>query len=337
MVKYLMVMMVAVGVCASSDEKNHNGEEHLALCSVLSAAVTIFQSGRGGPTLQKALRRALFGKENGVGDISTLLAELPRTHHNPESRKSWCGECRYYGDPYPGWSIPHDLLCLCTVGENGHPFNSYGSVSQLCGRSVTELGCDHGQRDECHTGQGKGWSTSSTGESARRHVEATWESVVKTCLKKGLNLTVEEARKTLGEKLTVEEHRSAAWERSHYYCGGDFSGGGICVSYNLCGKNGYLKQPHWLEDVYDALLTANFNLPPSYLNTTGFSNTTFDEGEDGDERGPNGDSHNGTHHGSSSTRRRRKRSNHAVSHLFKEDGTLLTHPLLWILSAAFLF
>ncbi|CCD16859.1 unnamed protein product, partial [Trypanosoma congolense IL3000] len=148
----LVVMGIMSRCVAYSNVHNHNGKEHDALCSVLGAVVTLYRSARGGPTLQKALRRALFGNENGDGDLNTLLADLPSTHHNPGHRERSCGDCRYGGgEDYPGWSIPHDLLCLCTVGKNGYPFTNDGQNSKMfCGQSAQNLGCGNG--NGCHNG-----------------------------------------------------------------------------------------------------------------------------------------------------------------------------------------
>ncbi|CCD14896.1 unnamed protein product, partial [Trypanosoma congolense IL3000] len=184
----IMVIVVTVGMATVGD--NHNGKKHDTLCGLLSAAVSIFQSGKGGPVLRKALQRAIFGGESGALSLKTLIETPPEEFKNPGRRANWCGACRYIGEAYPGKSIPHDLICLCTVGENGYPFKE-SSITKLCGLSATELGCSRDSSPRCEAGDGEGWSELSTGTSAKEHIDATWKTAVAKCLREGLKLDLE--------------------------------------------------------------------------------------------------------------------------------------------------
>ncbi|CCD13266.1 Variant surface glycoprotein [Trypanosoma congolense IL3000] len=174
-----MVVMVFFGVAASADEKDHNGAQHQALCGLLKAAVTKWGEVRGrepADPLRKALGQTIFGKVEG-GDLSVLKV-LPTDYNNVEgrltSRGTWCGQPFYETHTAHGWrwsghSAPHDLVCLCTLGNNTWPLNHTQKETTLCGKDGNALGGS----------DGKGWSN---GGSGNEHVKATWVKVTVPCL-----------------------------------------------------------------------------------------------------------------------------------------------------------
>ncbi|CCD13721.1 unnamed protein product [Trypanosoma congolense IL3000] len=120
-----MLCFVVAGVRADSAvEKEYNKRKHDALCDFLKAAVSIYQSKGGNDAMQKALTRTIFGNE-GVEDLERFKRTLPEYYSTDfgKNRANVCGQS-YTAvsrtDPHPRWpghSAPHDLLCLCTVGE----------------------------------------------------------------------------------------------------------------------------------------------------------------------------------------------------------------------------
>ncbi|CCD16269.1 Variant surface glycoprotein [Trypanosoma congolense IL3000] len=334
MIKFCVVMLVIMmsgGIATASD--NHNGDKHEALCNVLGAAVSIFQNGRGGMELRRALRSAIFGSETSA-DISTLLAGLPVTHHNPGSRKNWCGTCTHSdSDHYPGKSIPHDLLCLCTIGTNGYPVVSDGSARQLCGRSAMDLGCGGGAAHQCNAGNGAGWSESNSGGNAKEYVEATWKTVVQTCLQKGLKLNLEQARKTLTEQLKPKDGTSPIWARGHSYgCKGEKED--ICVNYDSwCDTKEY---PQWLKPLKLALETADFaNIEVAAAQaTTGTTNGNATQ-VSRVRRGTDTASQI-THHSQTAHQQHKTTDTDPISNLFENEDRSIPQHTLWLLFGIFL-
>ncbi|CCD14173.1 Variant surface glycoprotein [Trypanosoma congolense IL3000] len=326
----VMVVGVVTGTAAGKMVKSHNHHELADLCEVLGAAVILSNCGAAGARLRKALGQVIFWKHAG-GNLENLQKVFPEEYGKE------CAEPTHWGSSYtttltttPGKSIPHDLLCMCTVGSGGFPFYSgTDNTRTLCHKSAKELGCGMGSGSGCPNGHG--WTETNSNNHASKHLKATWDSIVKTCLTKAPNTTLEHAQNSLEEHLNPKDgYSSVFWARGHTTCGG--VNGDICVNYNKCDKASGRDFPQWWEALQDALPTANFDYTAD-MNTTGFSNTTFDEGEEEEEWQTQGASGKGIHHGPSSIRRHRKRSSHAVSHLFKEDGTPLTLPFLWPLGA----
>ncbi|CCD15200.1 unnamed protein product [Trypanosoma congolense IL3000] len=125
------------GLCATAAK--FNAEEHDALCNVLVAAVELWDIEESPESelpsaLKTAINQAIFGKEKG-GNLEDLYEALPDVYEHPGDREQWCGKCspRYQRGPYPGKSIPHDLMCLCTPGKEGTPFPRSSSWSRLLG------------------------------------------------------------------------------------------------------------------------------------------------------------------------------------------------------------
>ncbi|CCD15156.1 Variant surface glycoprotein [Trypanosoma congolense IL3000] len=236
--KIWMMVMMFFGVASSAEEKNHNGAQHKALCDLLKIAVhkwnELKSRGSDGP-LKKALVRTIFGDDSGEDLVALKREALPTIYVDVEKKKLsrliWCGDPFEEGgllevgqSRWPGFSAPHDLLCLCTVGTGGYPFNNAGSATALCGKPKTTLRAD----------EKKGWS--SAGGEAGDQMKATWTNIVGECLQEGGKAS--DLKKALGDFLGQLEKRSlhdipdryqlGEGESDRYPCGG---GGTVCVMY----------------------------------------------------------------------------------------------------------
>ncbi|CCD17361.1 Variant surface glycoprotein [Trypanosoma congolense IL3000] len=181
--KIWMMVMVFSGMAASAEEKNHNGAQYQVLCDLIKAGANKWREVRRREptdTLRKALKMTLFGYGT-VETLETLKSGLPKDYDDvedtQESRDLWCGQPFYddYGAPdrWPGYSALHDMVCLCTAGENGWPVNESKTSTnkdKLCGQDRTALKAEGGQ----------GWGYTRHKENA--HVEATWNVTVTPCL-----------------------------------------------------------------------------------------------------------------------------------------------------------
>ncbi|CCD16267.1 unnamed protein product [Trypanosoma congolense IL3000] len=93
---FLIFLSVSVGPSCCSDENNHNGAAHQALCNVLKGAVGMW--GKNGEHLSEPLRGALahtiFGKD-GTRNLDALIgSDLPDDYKKGilgSSRVYWCG------------------------------------------------------------------------------------------------------------------------------------------------------------------------------------------------------------------------------------------------------
>ncbi|CCD15157.1 Variant surface glycoprotein [Trypanosoma congolense IL3000] len=232
----ILVVMCLVVRAEESGKKDHNGDAHNALCALLKAAVTKW--GNGGQDLseplKKALGRTLFGNERG-GDVTSLKGDLPEDYKNEEGklplRFTWCGRplegaTEKKNAWWPGHSAPHDLVCLCTTGKTGYPFNDVGSGSgtdtKLCGQPKEALG-----------GGSDGWASSG---GTIQQINATWVNITQKCLeaaKNGKNLKdalgdfLKKLKKAPREKYP-ERYQLGEGTSDEYACGG---GGTICVMY----------------------------------------------------------------------------------------------------------
>ncbi|CCD12390.1 unnamed protein product [Trypanosoma congolense IL3000] len=143
------MMVVRVGSSGGSEENNHNGAAHQALCDVLKGAVGMW--GKNGEHLSEPLRGALahtiFGKD-GTRNLDALIgSDVPDDYKKGilgSSRVYLCGlthKEKEYGEKlkmrFSGHSAPHDLLCVCTPGTLGWPLTVKGSETikdKLCGQ-----------------------------------------------------------------------------------------------------------------------------------------------------------------------------------------------------------
>ncbi|CCD12822.1 Variant surface glycoprotein [Trypanosoma congolense IL3000] len=189
---WMVVMVMVVGVGAFEGNRDYNVKEYEALCAVLKAAVSAFQSNRGSEGLKQALHRTIFGNKTG-GNLQTLRSTFPTDYEGHEihdtPRSLWCGdppEGGYNEESQvrtSGHSAPHGLLCLCTTGKGGWPL-SRDPGTTLCGKDKSALG-----------GASEGWvrlTDWSDDVKGKEQREATWDNVTRPCLhedgRKGENL-----------------------------------------------------------------------------------------------------------------------------------------------------
>ncbi|CCD11840.1 Variant surface glycoprotein [Trypanosoma congolense IL3000] len=185
----LLVMVMGMRRVSGSYEDyenghNFNGKEHEALCSVFKASADVWEASKGSPlTLDKNLeygvRQALFGTYD--GKIPERITEgLPAAYntHSLKYRGTRCGGCPG-GDTnyFAGWSITHDLMCLCTPGYYSEPFYYWilGFIYRetgfrLCGR----------KREDMVPDQYQGWY-SYNGYKQAKGLHSSWKAVVLGC------------------------------------------------------------------------------------------------------------------------------------------------------------
>ncbi|CCD16943.1 Variant surface glycoprotein, partial [Trypanosoma congolense IL3000] len=161
---------------------------------------------------------------------------------------------------HPEKSIPHDLICLCTVGGAGAPFNIGGET--LCGKGPDELGCEKCKpASGSRGGSGKGWDAVEDGKD---QLEKTWKNVVLPCLVGGnegnLKAALETFTRHLNDRKQLGEQGSD--------CGG-YNTVNICVSYANCeGTNGY---PVWWKELEKAFVAEAAAAPSLEGSTPGSS------------------------------------------------------------------
>ncbi|CCD17318.1 Variant surface glycoprotein [Trypanosoma congolense IL3000] len=245
--KCLIVVVMCLVVRAEEEEKkDHNGPQHKALCHLMKAAVGKWgTSGEGlSDPLKKALGRTIFGSESG-GTLEALK-DLPSDYTERGAiRGNFCGQPyedpTFYSAPHrwSGYSAPHNLVCLCTKGENGWPVNSSDNQDTLCGKTRDALG-----------GGNKGWTGNNTGQA---EMEATWKEVVTHCLKGETGGDLKGALSTFLGKL---EHKPETANPNRYQLGEgkptDWSACdgtstlGVCVMY-YNSTNPTKPQPWWVD------------------------------------------------------------------------------------------
>ncbi|CCD15307.1 Variant surface glycoprotein [Trypanosoma congolense IL3000] len=247
---WMVVSVLGVGmVYVYGDKKNHNGDEHVLLCKVLKAAVFSHKRNSGSKDLKRALHITIFGSENG-GDLETLKGTLSGDYDVPNGRNraSVCGQphngVSRTGKPprWPGHSAPHDLLCLCTPGQEWWPLSIGNEMKELCGESKGALKADTVE----------GWGTISRPSgvvNGKEILTATWNTVTKKCLENdGQEGDLKDALKKFIAKLN---HTEASTYKDKYLLGeGDFNsypcGGNekLCVMYYNSTKYEHI-MPWW--------------------------------------------------------------------------------------------
>ncbi|CCD13366.1 Variant surface glycoprotein [Trypanosoma congolense IL3000] len=336
-----MVMMVLSGTALGTGIKeHHNHHEHTTLCDILAAAVALYTSGQAGDKLKKALGQVIFGREAG-GDLAELRANFPGGSGEGTDRPNSCGKCIYNNhDHYPGKSIPHDLLCLCTVGQDGSPFKSHG-VQSLCGISGGDWGCPEYRPGHSYAGDGRHWDCGGKGWNSpwdHNRLNKTWHRIIKQCLSKKADTNLQAALAALKDKKDTNQIPN--WDRSSYPCGGNEIST-ICVgSSDYCGKKQDPLYPQWREAL-EELTNEDFKLfkkPTTRRKTRrGTTNDTTLSGTDEESSGET-DVH-ATHSSQARTTADTPETtkNKIFSSFSKQEGSAhITQPFLCLLSAVFL-
>ncbi|CCD13244.1 Variant surface glycoprotein, partial [Trypanosoma congolense IL3000] len=180
-----MGMKGVSGVYTYSSGTIFNGKEHDALCSVFQSGLDLWNASRNSDLklasgLESALGQALFGKSRG-GQLESIKEDLPQEYQNPGHRGQMCGRCWNSERYYPGRSITHDLLCLCTAGQYGRPY--YGhfwlfgwhpkeTSFKLCGK----------ERANMVENENSGWHAKTYYKNQQaKDLDKTWRTVVWGC------------------------------------------------------------------------------------------------------------------------------------------------------------
>ncbi|CCD15424.1 Variant surface glycoprotein [Trypanosoma congolense IL3000] len=199
----LVMMVMSVGVCADpSGTKNHNGEEHKALCDVLKAAVGKWVRERESLSepLKNAIKQTIFGYGGPEVTVDKLKEKAPKDYDDISGSRGLSCAQPFSDDIHKAWplrwsghSAPHGLVCLCTLGENGWPISDAKS-EKLCGQTKDALGGDKAKR---------GWSDkeSKHGKGGEEQIQATWTTVIKECLSNGREEDLRGALKAFIGKL----------------------------------------------------------------------------------------------------------------------------------------
>ncbi|CCD17359.1 Variant surface glycoprotein [Trypanosoma congolense IL3000] len=185
MIMFWMIFMVVVMGLVNGDKvvTDHNEHEHASLCDFLKVTVRKWEHIRERSPedpLRKALKQTIFGYGSLEEELDTLKRTLPGDYNkvgeSGSSRTLWCGQRRQgeHQDSYPRWpghSGPHDLVCLCTAGENGWPVNSTSDTgSTLCGHNKDALEA------------GEKWWSGTNNTQKKDAIQKTWDVTVNQCL-----------------------------------------------------------------------------------------------------------------------------------------------------------
>ncbi|CCD14659.1 Variant surface glycoprotein [Trypanosoma congolense IL3000] len=245
----LLMLIVHVGSSSGNDEEDHNKDAHNALCDILHAVVAMSKSSTVSDTLRKALHRTIFGNESGgqVGDLKNKLLGYYQLENRYSSRPFLCAQpsqekvnSKEHHPLWPGHSAPHDMVCLCTLGDGGWPLRGTDAgKKKLCGKQGDQLGLDIGK-------QGWGYQV----KEGEKQIQATWTNVVDECLQgtdKGTKL--KDSLKTFIEKLGTVNSEANTYKVLGESGSGDYpcSGSkmqGVCVKYYPEEQNAI---PWWME------------------------------------------------------------------------------------------
>ncbi|CCD14212.1 Variant surface glycoprotein [Trypanosoma congolense IL3000] len=181
----VMVMRGVRGGYVSDYEPglNFNGAEYDALCGVFQASLDLWNASRTSEKgldkiLEASLIQALFWN---IGNkyLNGITNTLPKhyTYRKLFHRGERCGRCQNKDKFYfPGSSITHDLMCLCTPGKDADPF--YGSLwffysetgFKLCGKEAKDM----------VSGPDNGWHVNGKNKEMNG-LEKPWRAVVMGC------------------------------------------------------------------------------------------------------------------------------------------------------------
>ncbi|CCD16702.1 Variant surface glycoprotein [Trypanosoma congolense IL3000] len=244
MMKIWIMVMVTMGVAGAT---NHNGPQYTALCDLLAKAVFMLEKKRGNLSepLEKALERTIFGKDSGATVEDLRKNKLPSGYSGTE-RGYLCGNPfdpathKQWPLYYPGYSGLHDMLCLCTPGENGWPLNKQvAGADKLCGQDIKTWGEDGYM----------GWASGGY-EDGENQLTATWTNITLPCLKGGdgagdLKSALQKFKKKLGEPVQKDPPYEPLGEGNfsdNFPCTG-YSDRGVCVAY----YNNTDPKPWWIQ------------------------------------------------------------------------------------------
>ncbi|CCD15850.1 Variant surface glycoprotein [Trypanosoma congolense IL3000] len=181
----LAITMVVKGVRGGvySDEWELNGVDHHHLCEVFKATAELWEASRQSEMkldsgLEAALRQALFSNV-GKKDLASITEAVPAAYRpaKPVHRGTWCGSCKNSERYYPGRSITHDLMCLCSAGYYGNPFYGFylfffkETGFKLCGRERKDM-----IKDRHH-----GWYAYN-GYGLTKGLDKPWRTIVWGCV-----------------------------------------------------------------------------------------------------------------------------------------------------------
>ncbi|CCD15701.1 Variant surface glycoprotein [Trypanosoma congolense IL3000] len=266
---WMLIFVFLLGVSADINvKKEYNKEEYNRLCKVLKAAVGAWEEVRAKgneDALKKALERTIFGTDEGR-NLGELKNCVPKDYNDVvsklQARFLWCGDWHQEGETpelkpsrWAGHSAPHDLVCLCTVGNNSWPLDETSTAITLCGEEKSALKAK----------KNEGWGTiirPSGSAKEKEKIDATWDRVAKPCLegdgrkgatlKDALNIFMEKLVPTPGNNHT-NRYRLGENSSDGYPCSGN---GQVCVMYyNDTKTTGHKYSMPWWTDLADALKT----------------------------------------------------------------------------------
>ncbi|CCD13441.1 unnamed protein product [Trypanosoma congolense IL3000] len=158
------------------------------------------------------------------------------SHHN---RLCLCGT---YGDKhYPGESVRHDMLCLCTPVPEGP---TEGTNDELCGRKTGGLGAAETE------GPRMGFGPNA------ESVKKTWEDIVQSCLRYGVRKGLKNLMEEFNKEVELKKNRlGGEMEDNPTLCGGNALNN-TCVNYagdrpgaeSVCARS-----QTWWQRLYEAI------------------------------------------------------------------------------------
>ncbi|CCD13585.1 Variant surface glycoprotein [Trypanosoma congolense IL3000] len=172
-VVFMAMVMEDVRVYSYPDGTVFNDGEYKALCDVFQASLDLWNASRTSEkgldkVLEASLLRALFWN-TGNKHLNGITDTLTHDYKKLVNRGTRCGGCQTYKFYFPGSSITHDLMCLCTPEKDAEPFYGYywffykENGFKLCGKGRAQMGVDlnHGwyvdKRKKGNNGLEKPW------------------------------------------------------------------------------------------------------------------------------------------------------------------------------------
>ncbi|CCD12595.1 unnamed protein product [Trypanosoma congolense IL3000] len=181
----VMVVGVGTGTAAGKMRKSHNHHELADLCEVLGAEVILYNFGVTGAGLRKALGKVIFWKHAG-GNLEDLQKGFPEKYGKECARTNSLGKFLYNNpDHYPRNVHPTrpSLHVYSSRRWIPVPTSRRQDSPTLCGRSAAEWEGGPNQKDGrgCHNGN-EHWRSECSyhRKRARKHLDTTWDKVVKT-------------------------------------------------------------------------------------------------------------------------------------------------------------